>query len=296
MAAQHQRDSSKWTNRLLCSGSLCNNAATAETVSNGHPPPPSFPAKLSGCYECRTAAGTGRDHSAVLLHCRRCGKIFTKPDDLELHRAVSHAVTELGPQDTSKHIVEIIFRSSWLDRKQGPVCRIHRILKIHNTSRTIRKFEEYRETIKARAARKHPRCLADGNELLRFHCTNVKCSLGLNASSNLCTSSSSSSIIPSCSVCAVIKHGFRVVSQSSCKGILTTATSGRAHDKCRGEEGGPRAMLVCRVIAGRVKSHPEENSDDYDSVKGAGCSNLDELYVFNPRAIFPCFVVIYTGL
>lgn len=39
-------------------------------------------------------------------------------------------------------------------------------------------------------------------------------------------------------------------------------------------------------------------SGTYDSVAGYSVvySNLEELYVFNPRAILPCFVVIYKAL
>jgi hypothetical protein len=69
-------------------------------------------------------------------------------------------------------------------------------------------------------------------------------------------------------------------------------------------------MLVCRVIAGRVKRVAEDAppaeedgassaaAGSYDSVAGyAGIySNLEELSVFNPRAILPCFVVIYKAL
>jgi len=211
-------------------------------------------------------------------------------------------VSELGPEDTSKNIVEIIFHSSWL-KKQSPVCKIDRILKVHNTQKTITKFEEYRDSIKTKAtnlSKKHPRCIADGNELLRFHCTTFVCSLGLNGSSNLCNSTSQ------CNVCGIIKHGFKL---NGGDGILTTATSGKAHDKASsvldvsGCESGDekRAMLVCRVIAGRVKKNMEGGSnvmEEYDSVSAgdAGAySNLDELYVNNPRAILPCFVVIYRG-
>lgn len=224
-----------------------------------------------------------------------------KPENLELHQAVRHAVSELGPEDTSKNIVEIIFQSSWL-KKQTPICKIDRILKVHNTQKTITKFEEYRDSIKAKATKfpkKHPRCIADGNELLRFHCTTVACSLGLNGSSNLCNS------IPHCNVCSIIKNGFKVAKEVDTKGILTTATSGKAHDKAGGvdQDGGneKRAMLVCRVIAGRVKKTTEGQGmggmEEYDSVAGAVglYSNLDELYVFNPKAILPCFVVIYRG-
>jgi len=211
----------------------------------------------------------------------------------------------LGPEDTSKNIVEIIFQSSWL-KKQTPVCQIDRVLKVHNTQKTINKFEEYRDLIKSKATKlpkKHSRCIADGNELLRFHSTTFMCSLGLNGSSNLCNS------IPHCNVCSIIKSGFKLAAseRSTEKGILTTATSGRAHDRAEvgPEEHEKRAMLVCRVIAGRVKKSPEGGNDsdgsspseEYDSVAGATgvYSNLDELYVFNPKAILPCFVVIYSG-
>jgi hypothetical protein len=212
-------------------------------------------------------------------------------------------VSELGPEDTSKNIVEIIFQSSWL-KKQTPICKIDRILKVHNTQKTISKFEEYRDSIKAKATKltkKHPRCIADGNELLRFHCTTFVCSLGVNGSSNLCNS------IPQCNVCSIIKNGFKVAGDQpdTTGGILTTATSGKAHDKAGGvsvsgtedSNNDKRAMLVCRVIAGRVKKNMEGCMDEYDSLAGAVgvYSNLDELYVFNAKAILPCFVVIYTG-
>ncbi|PPS18764.1 hypothetical protein GOBAR_AA01824 [Gossypium barbadense] len=101
---------------------------------------------------------------------------------------------------------------------------------------------------------------------------------------------------------AIIKNGFKVAQETNGKGILTTATSGKAHDKAAGVEDGDyekRAMLVCRVIAGRVKKNIMEgdNLEEYDSVAGAVgvYSDLDELFVFNPNAILPCFVVIYRG-
>ncbi|PON80834.1 Zinc finger, C2H [Trema orientale] len=262
--------------------------------------------RFSGCYECRMVVdpvlGFTRDPSlrGSICSCPECGEIFMKAENLELHQAVRHAVSELGPEDTSKNIVEIIFQSSWL-KKQTPICKIDRILKVHNTQKTITKFEEYRDAIKAKATKlpkKHPRCIADGNELLRFHCATFMCSLGLNGSSNLCNS------IPQCNVCSIIKNGFRVAGEPTGEvagnGILTTATSGRAHDNAgvAPENGGEkRAMLVCRVIAGRVKKNMEGSMEEYDSVAGevGVYSNLDELYVFNPKAILPCFVVIYTG-
>ncbi|CAA0827870.1 C2H2-like zinc finger protein [Striga hermonthica] len=307
------------TTKIKCSGSICNNTKVMQKPDPGpkpfpgsrpepHSPSVSGPfrgmpfRKLSGCYECRFVVdpvlGMSKDPSlrGSICSCPECGEIFMKAENLELHQAVRHAVSELGPEDTSKNIVEIIFQSSWL-KKQAPICKIDRILKVQNTPTTISKFEEYRDAIKAKATRqpkKHPRCLADGNELLRFHCTTLMCSLGLNGSSNLCGPS------PTCGVCSVIKNGFKVTSDVSSIGILTTATSGKAHDSCRvgsDNDHGKRAMLVCRVIAGRVKKNPDGNSEDYDSVSGSTgvYSNLEELYVMNPKAILPCFVVIYRG-
>ncbi|KGN50968.1 uncharacterized protein LOC101220433 [Cucumis sativus] len=262
--------------------------------------------RFYGCYECKMVIdpviGMTRDPSlrATICPCPQCGEIFMKPETLELHQTVRHAVSELGPEDTSKNIVEIIFQSSWL-KKQTPICKIERILKVQNTPKTISKFEEYRDSIKAKATKlpkKYPRCIADGNELLRFHCTTLNCSLGFNGSSNLCSS------IPQCNVCSIIKNGFKMAAEATGgdagKGILTTATSGKAHDSVGvSSDGGnnKRAMLVCRVIAGRVKKSSEGSMEDYDSLAGAAgmYSNLDELYVFSPKAILPCFVVIYGG-
>lgn len=214
-------------------------------------------------------------------------------------------VSELGPEDTSKNIVEIIFQSSWL-KKQGPAPIIDRVLKVHNTPKTISKFEDYRDSIKSKTTKKNPRCSADGNELLRFHSTMLSCSLGLNGSTSLCISGQ-------CTVCEIIRNGFKLKNSESGheNGIRTTATSGRAHDKAEEradseEKKMQRAMLVCRVIAGRVKRNNsavegQDIEDQYDSVGGGSddsvglFSSLDELLVFNPRAILPCFVVIYHG-
>lgn len=208
------------------------------------------------------------------------------------------AVSELGPEDSSRSVVEIIFKSSWL-KKENTICEIERILKVHNTQRTIQRFEDHRDSVKTRAKR-NARCAADGNELLRFHAATLTCTLGSRGSSSLCGS------IPACGVCTIIRHGFQ---SNKISGIRTTASSGRAHDcLCGSDE--RRAMLVCRVIAGMVKPRLAEDAaadeegsaalaaGSYDSLAGyAGVySNVEELYVFSARAILPCFVVIYKAL
>jgi len=63
------------------------------------------------------------------------------------------------------------------------------------------------------------RCVADGNELLRFFATSLSCCLGDNGCTNLCS-------LPDCNVCSIIRWGF--VNQRG-EGIYTTATGGRPH-------------------------------------------------------------------
>ncbi|KAL5778192.1 hypothetical protein ACOSP7_011118 [Xanthoceras sorbifolium] len=293
------------TRSLSASSTRSNGGGTTYTSSRGM----QF-RKLSGCYECHTIIDPSRFPTArtTICACSQCGEVFPKNESLELHQAVRHAVSEMGPEDSSRNIVEIIFKSSWL-KKDSPICKIERILKVHNTQRTIQRFEDCRDAVKTRAlnnSRKNPRCAADGNELLRFHCTTLSCSLGSRGSSSLCGS------IPGCSVCTIIRHGFQ---SKELKGVRTTASSGKAHDSLKNCTDQRRAMLVCRVIAGRVKRVTTTTDDEppppadheesvsaaagsYDSVAGYGgvYSNLEELFVSNPRAILPCFVVIYKAV
>ncbi|CAA0841183.1 C2H2-like zinc finger protein [Striga hermonthica] len=257
--------------------------------------------KLSGCYECHAIVDPTRYPlpRTTICACSECGEVFPKIESLEHHQAVRHAVSELGPEDSSRNIVEIIFKSSWL-KKDSPICKIERILKVHNTQRKIQRFEDYRDAVKTRAggnaAKRDARCAADGNELLRFHCATLACSLGARGSSSLCGAA------PACGVCATIRHGFQ---GGRAGGIRTTASSGRAHDSLAGGSGTRRAMLVCRVIAGRVRRASDEGAGSdggsdgaYDSVaESTGMySSLEELRVFSSRAILPCFVVIYKAL
>jgi hypothetical protein len=84
--------------------------------------------------------------------------------------------------------------------------------------------------------------------------------------------------------------------------VFTTSTSGRAFESIEIFEDDPstrKALIVCRVIAGRVH-RPLENIQEisgqtgFDSLAGkVGLySNIEELYLLNPRALLPCFVVI----
>ncbi|KAH7672156.1 ADP-ribosylation-containing protein [Dioscorea alata] len=235
--------------------------------------------------------------SSTSLICQKCGEVFAKWDGLESHHLSHHAVTELVEGDSSRKIVEIICRANWL-KSESSCGRIERVLKVHNMQKTLSRFEEYREMVKLKAGKlpkKHPRCLADGNELLRFHGTTVSCYLGMNGSSSLCTSKN-------CNVCQILRHGFTTKKKTGPIGVFTTATSGRAFESIDLSEDDPstrKALLVCRVIAGRVHK-PLDNYQElvgqsvFDSLAGkvGPYANIEELYLLNPRALLPCFVVI----
>ncbi|XP_044470957.1 uncharacterized protein LOC123199957 [Mangifera indica] len=239
-----------------------------------------------------------------IFPCTTCGEIFQKPHLLEQHQAIKHAVSELIDGDSGKNIVNIIFKSGWPNKDKNP--EIIRILKIHNSPKILSRFEEYREFVKAKAARngalrrRDERCIADGNELLRFYCSTFLCDLGLNGNSSICNQQY-------CSVCGIIKLGF----SPKLDGISTLSTGWRAHVAIPEEieeefkfMNVKRAMLVCRVVAGRVgcDSDDDQTKEDggFDSVVGRGASGVhtkldeEELLVFNPRAVLPCFVIVYT--
>ncbi|KAF8055304.1 hypothetical protein N665_1299s0005 [Sinapis alba] len=242
----------------------------------------------------RDSSVNGRGKHSV--SCHKCGEQFNKLDAAEAHHLSKHAVTELVEGDSSRKIVEIICRTSWL-KSENQCGRIDRVLKVHNMQKTLARFEEYRETVKIRASKlqkKHPRCLADGNELLRFHGTTVACGLGINGSTSLCTAEK-------CCVCRIIRNGFSAKREkNNGVGVFTASTSGRAFESVLVKEGdGERKVLiVCRVIAGRVH-RPVENVEEmmmsgFDSLAGkVGLyTNVEELYLLNPKALLPCFVVI----
>ncbi|CAI9784168.1 unnamed protein product [Fraxinus pennsylvanica] len=249
-------------------------------------------------FPLKPKASLDKDTNGPSIICHKCGEQFGKWEALESHHLSKHAVTELVEGDSSRKIVEIICRSSWL-KSDNHCVRIERVLKVHNMQKTLARFEEYREMVKVKAgklSKKHPRCLADGNELLRFYGTTLACSLGMNGSSSLC-------IVDRCCVCRIIRQGF--LTKKELKGgigVFTTSTSGRAFESIeihKDDISVRKALIVSRVIAGRVH-RPLENIQEiagqtgFDSLAGkVGLySNIEELYLLNPRALLPCFVVI----
>ena len=243
-----------------------------------------------------------------IFPCPACGEIVQKSHSLEQHQTLKHAVSELIDGDSRNNIVRIIFKTGWIDSEKTP--KIHWILKIHNSVKILGRFEEYREYVKSKAARnsgvrrRDERCIADGNEFLRFHCSTFLYNLGQNRNSSLCNHQY-------CSNFGIIRSGF----SQKLDGISMLSTSWRAHatipDDIEDEfrfMNVKRAMLVCRVVAGRMGSDQDDVDEEdggFDSIIGRTAIGSDggslrrmtddkELLVFNPRSVLPCFVIVYS--
>ncbi|KAJ8437882.1 hypothetical protein Cgig2_031398 [Carnegiea gigantea] len=262
--------------------------------------------------------------------CDKCGKPLIR-QDVEEHHLSKHAdkiflmavihdpflicsstVSEVQEGDPSGKIIEMTVKAGWTN-SDNCLC-IESILKVHNPQPRLVQFKEYREMVKIRAhrlleehSRKHSRCLADGNELHRFYATTVACPLGRSGILSLCS-------MQECNLCCVLRHGFssRKGLDQSVLGVFTTSTGERAYKslemdnggEARDKDKGPRkALIVCRVIAGRVHKPIMENLQmmnlrrrlGFDSLAGKMGSNgsyVEELYLFNPTALLPCFVII----
>ncbi|RWW80785.1 hypothetical protein BHE74_00010862 [Ensete ventricosum] len=190
-----------------------------------------------------------------------------------VHADPFRTLVELPMGDSSRRVVEIIFSSTWSSSGGGGcgavAAEIEMLFRVHNPVRTVARFEEHRATVRARAARSNdPRCAADGNEMMRFQCGGAG---GLVYDAGVARS-------------VVWSAGMKV------EGVRTFAGSGGAHAS-GGGGAGRKAMLVCRVIAGRVRGESDHEAEADSVSLGNG-----ELVVFDPWAVLPCFLIIYNNL
>ena len=224
----------------------------------------------------------------------------------------SSTVSEVQEGDPSRRIIEMIFKAGWTSSDNCP-C-IENILKVHNGQTRLAQFEEYREMVKIRDhrllqehSRKHSRCLADGNELRRFYATTVACPLGQSGILGLCS-------MQGCNLCCILRHDFssRKGLDQSVLGVFTTRTGesayrslemGSREEEREKDKGLRKVLIVCRVIAGRVHKPMMENLHEmnlrrglgFDSLAGKMGSNgshVEDLYLLNPTALLPCFVIV----
>ena len=194
-------------------------------------------------------------------------------------------MAELPEGHSSRRVVELIFASGWRGGGGGggggaadagaPEPSVEALFRVHSASRAVARFEEARAAARAHGAA--ARCGADGNEMMRFQCRAPADAPGGVFGAGVATCRLGASV----------------------SAVRTFACSGAAHASSSGggaTTAGRRAMLVCRVIAGRVcpaNHHPSPRHGHaepaYDSVDmGNG-----ELVVLDSRAVLPCFLIIY---
>jgi hypothetical protein len=214
------------------------------------------------------------------------------------HHLYLSAVINLHRQDSSWQIIKKICEVNNENDESKAILQIEYILKVQNMQETYASFEEFREFTKINAEKlqiKHPRCLVDGNEMLRFHGTTIACSLGINGSSNPCT-------LDQCGLCQILRLGFSANQKfQDTIGVFTSSTCGKAIDSIKSfnKPFMRKCVIVCRVIAGRINNPLQEIQEmsysGYDSlVKNINCQlDIEELIILNPRGVLPCFVVMY---
>ncbi|XLS88163.1 hypothetical protein HN51_038329 [Arachis hypogaea] len=218
-------------------------------------------------------------------------------------------VVQLDREDSSWKIIERICQTKYMNpqtTETNAAAHIECVLKVLTTPQTLASFEECRESVRNIAENMQPRCIADGNEVMRFYGTTIACSLGLVNYSSILTCT-----LEQCGLCQILKHGFNANQEFyGERGVLTTATSDQAFDSIilfeYNEEALPilrKCVIVCRVIAGRVHNPLQEIQEETDSgfdsfIKkiSRDSSDIEELCILNPRAILPCFVVIYNAM
>ncbi|XP_041027044.1 uncharacterized protein LOC121267261 [Juglans microcarpa x Juglans regia] len=219
------------------------------------------------------------------------------------HKLSEAVFSEVVEGDPSLGIVKTIFRSGW---PKDIGLKIHKVLKVNHSASFLSKFEEYRKKVKLNAANSchstktlMERLIADGNELLRFQSALITCSLGtISGYSRLCDKKC-------CGICRqMISFRFGVEDGPP---ISVHGSSWKAHEKVSREcitkrvSCARKAIVLCRVIAGRTDvarhhMHGKEvrsNSAVTGSTGDQSKYGSEELLVLNPRAVLPCFVVLY---
>ncbi|XP_024534689.1 tankyrase-like isoform X1 [Selaginella moellendorffii] len=284
---------------------------------------PSAPTPTPKVLACSDCGAKFRDHQQLHQHqrssaahmkvsgprdggkhfsCFVCGAKFDSPQYLDQHFLVKHAVEGMRRDDPERGRVLAYFRAKW--NHPGSEASIIDILRVYNPGHRVKRFADYREKLMAQRGSRDEKIGKNGNEVLRFHGTTVLCGLGTPQQQSLCSNLS-------CSLCNIILAGFK---KKKAKvdgflrfgaGIYVTATSSKANDyvKAYGSSSGSRhhAMLVCKVLAGRVFKVTEDRPelvappDGYHSVSGevGGILNFDELVVYDNAAILPQSIIVY---
>ncbi|WJX64889.1 hypothetical protein P8452_49616 [Trifolium repens] len=187
---------------------------------------------------------------------------------------------ELGIGDPSRKIVEMIFQKAWMNTSK-PLRKVRTVLRVRYSQEVLERFENYREKVKKQYPR-HPRSTVDGNELLRFFVTTMRC-FPVKKVHDLCKD-------PLCRFCQIIQFNFNAEKEEI---QLSNRKSVNARVK-----NVKRVSIVCRIIAGTAVNEVDgkyEEEFENDSTKlGEMQFSLEKFVVKNPSSILPCFVIIFS--
>ncbi|CAK8538893.1 unnamed protein product [Lathyrus sativus] len=196
--------------------------------------------------------------------------VLSKPNN-------THArLYELGDGDPSRKIVEMIFQKASMNTSRHP-RKVRTVLRVRYSEEVFERFEKYREKVKKEYPR-HPRSAVDGNELLRFYVTTMRCFQGKKVC-DLCND-------PSCCFCRIIQFNF----DEEHAGIQMNVSDGKSFDAR--VKNVKRVSIVCRIIAG---SSVNEVDGEYEQgFENEMQFSLERFVVKNPCSILPCFVIIFS--
>lgn len=198
---------------------------------------------------------------------------------------------ELIVGDPSRKIVEMIFQKAWLNTSK-PLKKVRTVLRVRYSEEVYEKFEKYRDYVKRVASEqypRHPRSTVDGNELLRFYGTTMRCFHGKSVKKvhDLCKD-------PSCYLCQIIQFNFNtrcaeIHLKTSDKELRNRTT---APARVRSVK---KAAIICRIIAGTAVN---EVDGEYEGSHSTGLGemqfSLEKFAAKNPSSILPCFVIIFS--
>lgn len=188
----------------------------------------------------------------------------------------------------------MIFRAASTHPPRHYKKKIKRVLSVNNSMEALERFENYREYVKNKAYeqyRRNPRSMVDGNELLQFYSTTMTCCRGKQYGlSELCKDAI-------CRVCRIIHSGFNMGYKKKTGIRLSTRSEGSNNENTNiaitNGKNEKKAIIVCRVIAGRIANRIDgEYEGEYDSIGSGMNLKLEYLIVRNPCAVLPCFVIV----
>ncbi|CAK9148849.1 unnamed protein product [Ilex paraguariensis] len=199
---------------------------------------------------------------------------------------------ELDISNSSRNVVKLIFQAA-ASHPSKHSRKIKKVLRVNNSEETLEKFEKYREMVKNKSYKqhkRHPRIIVDGNEILQFYGTTMNCCRRkLSKVSELCND-------PACRVCRLIQSGFNTAYNRRNGIQLSTSSEEFSEDKntIAKEACVKKATIVCRTIAGTVVNMFDgEYEEEYDSVGSGRNTKAEYLFVRDPSAVLPCFVIIF---